>query len=188
MTTDEFVQKLNAKIQAIEKEDKPLQIAVRSIMALQSKRIFLEGKNSSEGNIGEYSKKNIYVSDTIRQEARIPKFPLKGKNGKEAFKNGNKHKSGYFENYLGFKTSIGRNKRIKTVDLFLSGDLHNNWANSEVVGKANAIRVNQHNYTVLLSEKNQNKAKRYGRVFNLSANEKSKFLLVIQSELAKALR
>jgi len=185
MTTDEFIKKLNKQAAGIEKFNKPLNEAVKSIMSLQSKRIFLEGKNSDEAIIGNYGDKEIYVNPTKPNKWS---FPTKGKEGKDTFKNGNKHKTGYFKNYIGFKTTVGRNRKLKTVDLFLTGQLHRQWANSEVVGKAQAIRINQHNYITQLSDENQNKVERYGRVFNLSVREKGMFLAVIQDELFKALK
>lgn len=186
MTTDEFIRKQNDKIAQIEKTNKPLEIAVRSMMSIQSKRIFLQGQNANNGIIGSYSAKEIYVSPKANKG--LPNFPLKGKLGKADFKNGNKHKSGYFKNYLDFKTTIGRNQRIKTVDLFLTGQLSRNWANSESLSNAQATRVTQHNYIITLTEKNAVKTERYGNVFGLSIKERQKFLEVIQFELTKALK
>lgn len=186
MTTDQFIAKMNKKIEAIEKFDKPLELAVRSVMSLQSKRIFLEGKNSDEGLIGQYGNKEIYVSPNAYPT--LKKFPLKGKAGKTTFKDGSPHKTGYFPDYLSFKKAVGKNKKISSVDLFLTGELHRDWANSEVVGKADATKVNQHNYIVTLSEENQNKVERYGRVFNLSLRERGMFLKTVQFELGKAMR
>ena len=185
MTTDDFIKKMDKQIAEIEKTNVPLSRAVGAIMSLQSKRIFLEGKNTDEAIIGRYGDKELYVNP---EKPNKWKFPTKGKTGKDTFNNGNKHKTGYFKNYLGFKTTIGRNAKLKTVDLFLTGTLHRQWANSLVVGKAQAIRVNQHNYISQLSDENLNKVERYGRVFNLSVKEKQAFLFIIQKELAKALQ
>lgn len=184
MTTNEFITKLNKQMAEIEKTNKPLATAVGSIMSLQSKRIFLEGKNSDEAIIGNYGDKEIYVNP---QKPNKWSFATKGKTGSDTFKNGNKHKTGYFKNYLTFKTTLGRNRKLKTVDLFLTGSLHRQWANSLVVGKAQAVRINQHNYITQLSDENQAKVERYGRVFNLSVKEKAMFLAIIQTELGKAL-
>ena len=182
MTTDQFIAKLNNQIEAIVKLDKPLEIAVRSMMAIQSKRIFLNGLNSDGNVIGQYVKKPIYIS-----LAGSPKsFTPKGKPG--ANKKIKDRKTGYFENYLAYKTTIGRNARVKTVDLFLSGELHKDWANSEALVKPEATKINQHNYVVSLSENNQNKVDRYGKVFNLSVKERAVFLDLVQIELAKALK
>ncbi len=185
MSTDDFINKMNKNIAKIEKENKPLELAVRSVMSLQSKRIFLEGKNSSEAIIGNYGDKEIYVNP---QKPNKWNFATKGKSGSDTFKNGNKHKTGYFDNYLTFKKKVGRNKRVKSVDLFLTGGLHRNWANSDRVGDAKAVKVNQHNYITTLDDENQKKVERYGKVFNLSLRERGKFLAIIQFELGKALR
>lgn len=186
MTTDEFIKKHDAKIKEIIKTNKPLAIAVKSIMSVQAKRIFLQGLNASEGIIGEYSDKEIYVSPNANKG--LPAFPLKGKNGDTKFANGSSHKAGYFKNYLAFKTAIGRNQRIKTVDLFLTGSLLRNWANAEALTGAQAKKINSNNYIVSLKEENMVKASRYGNVFRLSKKEKDTFLKVIQFELSKALQ
>jgi len=55
MTTEEFLRQQDAKFRAIIEKNIPLQITVRSIMALQSRRIFLEGKNTSGSLIGNSS-------------------------------------------------------------------------------------------------------------------------------------
>lgn len=183
MTTDDFNKKLEAKIALIEKENKPLLLAVKSITAIQAKRIFLDGKNANESPIGTYKNREYYINP-----ANSPKkFPTKGKTGSSKFKNGQPHKTGYFKNFLAFKQAIGRNQRIKTVDLFLSGSLLRNWANAEILAKANARRITQHNYIVALSQINAAKAAGYGNVFGVSKKEKDQFLNVLQVELKKAL-
>lgn len=182
MKTADFIAKLNRQIESIIKLDKPLEIAVRSMMAIQSKRIFLNGLNSNESVIGQYVKKPVYISLKDSPKSFIPK----GKPG--ANKKIKDRKTGYFESYLAYKTTIGRNARVKTVDLFLSGALHRDWANSESFAKQEATKINQHNYVVSLSENNANKVDRYGKVFNLSAKERVIFLDLVQKELSKALK
>lgn len=186
MTTDEWIKKQDAKVKEIIKTNKPLEIAVRSIMSLQSKRIFLQGLNASEATIGTYEDKEIYVSPNANKG--LPAFPLKGKNGSTKFANGKDHKTGYFKDWLSFKKTIGRNKRIQTVDLFLTGALQRNWANAEALDAAKAKKINSNNYIVSLREENMVKAARYGNVFGISKKEKESFLKVIQFELTKALQ
>ena len=191
MTTDDFIKKMDKQIAEIEKTNIPLSRAVGAIMSLQSKRIFLEGKNTDEAIIGSYKGGEIYIDPiAIQKNATKPlkKFILYGKDGSRTLKNGEERKTGYFKSYLDFKIKIGLNRRRKTVDLFLTGTLHQQWANSLQVGKAQAIRINQHNYITQLSDENLNKVERYGRVFNLSVKEKQAFLFIIQKELAKALQ
>lgn len=188
MTTDEFIKQQNLKWQAIVEKNIPLQLAVRSVMAMQSKRIFLEGKNSKGGIIGTYKSSPLYVSEKYRNKTNLPKFPLKGKYGQTKFKNGNYHKSGYFENYLTFKRAVKLNKRVGTVDLFLTGTLHRHWANSDVVGKAEAKKVNANHYYVSISDADSKKIIRYENVFNLSLQEKQIFYKVLNGEIKKALQ
>lgn len=190
MTTDDFISKLNEKIKLIEDFDKPLELAVRSTMALQSERIFFNGKNTEGSIIDKYVQKGIYISQKITKDlgiAAIPE-PLKGKTGESKFKNGKPHKTGYFENFLGFKKAVGKGEKMSTVDLFLSGKLHRDWANAEMEQPAQATKVSQHNYIVSISEENHNKVERYGRVFNLSISERLAFLKVIKFELLNVLR
>lgn len=184
MTTNEFNKKLEEKIQLIEKENKPLLLAVKSVTALQSKRIFLDSQNVSNAPIGDYKNREYYVNPKNSPK----KFPTKGKSGETKFKNGQAHRTGYFTNWLALKKTIGRNQRVNTVDLFYTGALSRNWANAEILSKASAIRVNQHNYIVSLTEANKAKVSRYGNVFGLSKNEKDVFLKTVQFELKKSLQ
>lgn len=183
MTIDEFNKKLEEKIKLIEKENKPLLLAVKSITALQSKRIFLDGKNAAEAPIGEYKNREYWINPKNSPK----KFTPKGKDGKTKFKNGEPHKTGYFTNWLAHKEAIGRNKRVKTVDLLYTGELSRNWANAEILSKAAATKITQHNYIVSLTQKNKDKTERYGNVLGLSKKEKDIFLKVVQFELKKAL-
>jgi len=193
---------MNNQIESIIKLDKPLEISVRSMMAIQSKRIFLNGKNSDGGNIGDYSTNPVYISLEDSPKSFTPKGKPGGKKDKNALvsdirtrttkkvkvkANGSERKTGYFESYLSYKVAIGRNAKVKTVDLFLSGELHRDWANSESFTKQEATKINQHNYVVSLSENNANKVDRYGKVFNLSVKERTIFLDLVQKELIKAL-
>jgi len=188
VTTNEYIAKLQRQIDAINQFDIPLQKGVRNVMALQSKRIFLDAKNSTGGIIGAYGTEPLYFSEKTRLKTPLRKFPLKGKNGETKFKNGKLHKSGYFPNYLSFKKAVGRNQRVGTVDLYLTGELHRHWANGESFSKAEAIKVNQHNYIVAISEKDVKKVARYNNVFNLSLSERKIFLTTVQNELFKALK
>lgn len=184
MTTNEYISKLNKKIEDIVKFDKPLLLAVKSVMAVQAQRIFIKGKNANDANIGEYKNKELYVNPN-----RSPKkFPAKGKYGKTKFENGLPHKTGYFVNYLAYKQKIGRNKIIKSVDLFLFGETQKDWSNSEVLKNAKAVKYSPHLYTVELRKHNLDKTDRYGNVFGLTKNERKLFIDVLNEEFKKALR
>jgi hypothetical protein len=178
MTTDEFNRDLQKKIDAIVKEDKPLIIAVKSVSALQSKRIFIDAKNRTGGNIGEYKNREYYISPS-----KSPKsFQTKGKSGKTKKKNGEPYKTGYFANFLDYKKEIGRNKNSNSVDLLLSGELNRGWSNG-------LVRKTAHNYVITLSDFNYDKVERYdvNDVFGLSKYEKDTMIKVLNAELLKAL-
>jgi hypothetical protein len=185
MTQKQYSEKLQKQIEELERSNKPLEVAVRSMMAVQSKRIFIDGRNASGDYIGVYKKEPVYISPNSNKG--LPKFPLKGKGGSTKFKNGNTHKTGYFESFLDFKKKVGRSKKIQTVDLFLTGALQKNWANAETLSQAKAQKINPSHYRVAITDQNYKKAERYGNVFGLSKEEKSKFYQVIQFELKKAL-
>lgn len=186
MSIDEFNKKLDAKILAIQTQNKPLEIAVRSVMTVQASRIFIDAKKVDGSNIGEYVKKPVYISHNANKS--LPKFPLKGKSGDTKFKNGKEHKTGYFENFLEFKKEIGRNKKVQTVDLFLTGDLQRNWANAENLKDAKPNKISNDHYNITLKDENYVKTLRYGNVFGISPAEKEAFLKVAQYEFRKALQ
>lgn len=186
-TLAQYTKELEAKIAALEKNDKPLEIATRSVMALQARRIFIQGKASDNSSIGKYSTKDIYISPSNSPK----KFPLKGKDGKTKFKNGNLHKTGYFKGYEGFRKAIGR--PTSPVNLTLSGELLKNFSNANSTGEARPVKINQHYYVVRLRENNFKKVtgneEHFGkRIFNLSRSEKDKFKEIITKELARALQ
>jgi len=184
MTTKEFSEKLDKQIAEIVKNDIPLMIGVKSVMSLQSKRIWLDAKNKSGSAIGSYVDKEIYINPKNSPK----KFPTKGKYGETKFANGDKHKTGYFFNYLEYKKKIGKNKNANTVNLQLWGELSRNWANGKIT-QAKANKSTAHKYYVSLLEHNYNKVERYGvqEVFGLSKFEKETFYKIVNAELFKAL-
>lgn len=186
MTTEEFNKDLDKKIADLVKFDKPLLFGVKTVMALQSNRIFLDAKDKNGGNIGDYKSEDIYINPKNSPK----KFTPKGKDGNTKKKNGEPYKTGYFANYLEYKKTIGENKRVNTVNLVLFGELSRDWANAEDVKDAEAKKVNAHEYIVDLKKFNKDKVVRYGvdTVFGLSKSEKDTLLKVINFELFKALK
>ncbi len=187
MTTDEFNKDLDKKIADLVKFDKPLLFGVKTVMALQSKRVFLDAKNKNGVDIGDYSPNEIRVNP---KDAPNGKVKVGGKDGKTKKKNGEPYKTGYFANYLEYKKTIGENKRVNTVNLVLFGELSRDWANAEAIKDAEAKKINAHEYIVDLKKFNKDKVERYGvdTVFGLSKSEKDTLLKVINFELFKALK
>lgn len=204
MTTDEFIKQQQEKLNAIIKTNKPLLFAVRSVMALQSNRIFFKGLNKIGAVIGTYKGGELYVTLATSPKA----FTTKGKpndSGKspkdtnatnistrkkvKIKSSGTERKTGYFPNYLTYKKTIGKNKTVQSVDLKLSNELNRSWANGKV-GRPEATKINVHQYNVQISENNANKVERYGlnEVFGLSKFEKSEFFRILQLELTQAIK
>jgi hypothetical protein len=184
MTTEQFIAKQQAKIAELVKANKPLALAVKSVMALQSDRIFLKGKNKFGAPIGTYENNEVRINPNKSPK----KFTPKGKEGNTTKKNGEPYKTGYFSNWLSYKKAIGKNKNVSTVDLFWTGELLRNWANagtdSNALKQPNAVKIDANTYQVGLSEHNANKVKRYGLndVFGINKFEKDMFLKAFQFE------
>jgi hypothetical protein len=83
-------------------------LAVYETLRMADKRIFDNGKDGNNNDIGTYSPKPLYVSLT---SAHTRKKPTPG--GKDSknrlFKNGKPRRSGYFANYTAFKSDQGIN-------------------------------------------------------------------------------
>lgn len=184
-TTNDFIKSVDKKLADLIKYNKPLLLAVKSVTAIQSERIFLQGKNKSGNDIGDYSPNEVHINPK-----NSPKnFTPRGRNGKTKKKNGEPYKTGYFANYLEFKKTIGRNKNTNTVDLILFGELSRDWANAKTVAKAEPKKISVNEYVIDLMDINVKKVERYGAsdVFGLSKDEKEKFYSTLRFELKKAL-
>lgn len=207
MTTNEWIAKNNRKLQELLRNDKPLFLAVASVMAEQSNRIFLKGLNTAGGLIGEYVKKPVRISREWVESLQLPGTSVvyQGKNGdtkhtnsrknnkdgKGGWNEGDEYKTGYFPGgFLEFKESIGRNKDIKSVDLYLTGTLHGHWANNPggVRSIANARKLTAHKYYVSITNDDADKVERYGNVFGVNAKELKLFRDVAQYELVNLMK
>lgn len=184
-TTNDLIKNIDKKIAELVKYNKPLLLAVKSVTALQSQRIFIDGKNKSGSEIGDYSPNEVRINPKDSPK----NFTPRGKNGKTKKENGEPYKTGYFANYLEFKKTIGRNKNTNTVDLQLFGELSRDWANANTIAKAQPTKVSVNEYIIDLKAINVKKVERYGvnQVFGLSKSEKDKFYSTLQYELKKAL-
>lgn len=194
MTTEQFIQKQNERIAEIVKNNRPLMKAVYSIVGDQAIRIFQDGKNSNDAKIGSYNSSNpLYVNTSKR--APIKNAP-KGKTGQSKFKNGNTHKSTYYNSYKDFRSKQKRESGF--VNLRLTNELQSGFSNVKIstsstsVPEARPIKVNAHHYKLEVKDNNVKKVirleKKYGKIFNLTKKERAKFIQALQSELARAMR
>lgn len=194
MTTDQYIAKLQGKIKELQTNNKPFAIAVNSTMALQSHRIFIDGKKSDGSNIGQYDTKHpLYVNPTKAPRGtgdKVKKIeglnPPKGKHGDTVFKNGKKHKSTYLNNYKEFRNRMG--KRIDRVDLTLTSDLQFDFRNAKKGVKPTKINTNEY-HTVLKRPLNPKKVEgletKYGVFTMLTTGERENFYKVVDFELRK---
>src|SRR6478736_5963469 len=103
MTTNEYISKLNSKIAKF-KTGLSIGIAAQDTHVKMVERIFEEGKTAD----GEQKQYNDSTPLYVNPNNSPKKFPTKGKDGKAKFKNGEKHKTGYFDSYKAYRDKIGR--------------------------------------------------------------------------------
>jgi hypothetical protein len=176
MSTDEYIKKLRSKLSDLLRDNKPLASAVASAHADQMVRIFEDGKDSSDGKIGEYdSSTPIYVDPKTSPRS----FQAKGKTGESQFKNGKSHKTGYFSSYKAYRAGQGR--QTSFVDLKLFGQLQRDMSNSLTRINPNIWVTGTKNKTN--SKKAEGAEKKYGKIFNLTKKEKEVFKETLRDEL-----
>lgn len=208
MSTEEFIAKQRKVFQQIIEKDIPLEIAARSTAALQSVRIFVEGKNSQGSLIGHGAyndNKPLYVNPktspgrkfapagkpfefgktkggkikTVRSESRIVKGVSKP------------HVTRWFPSYKAYRQTIGRN--TTKVDLFLSGDLKSDFSNSSANPNSpgKPIKSNNHEYLSgfkrdINAKKAEGIEKKYNDpIFSLTAEEKKNFFNIATKEFTR---
>ena len=120
----------------------------------------------------------------------------KGKLGKSEFKNGKQHKTTYYNSYKDFRSKQKRESGF--VNLRLTNELQSDFSNVKIstsstsVPAARPIKVNAHHYKLEVKDNNVKKVirleKKYGKIFNLTKKERAKFIQILQSELAQAMR
>ncbi len=207
MTIDEFVIKTTKLRDEILNNDPPLKLASYSVLALQSKRIFSDGKNAS-GSTNSYNDSDpLYVNpDTSPGK----KFKPQGKPKKEGEKGATKktanikfggrgfsrgkaskietdRKTRWFKSYKDYRSTIGFQSGF--VNLQLSGELKSDFENPQ--GKEpTPTKVDVHEYIIQLNKDiNQKKVEKfnekYDNVFGLSKFEIEKFYEIATKEFIR---
>ena len=140
-----------------------VEIAARTSMVEQVKRIFDKGGNSAGGQIGSYNTKDeLWIDDS-----KLPSTPTHvGKTGKTI-------KTSYYPSYKAMRAQQGRKTNV--VNLTLFGRLRSEYSNSPV-GAANPTKISKLVYVSKLQTK-ENKSKKagmedkYGEIFDLTTKE-----------------
>lgn len=177
MNFEQYTQKLNQRIAEI-RGGRAVRIAAFDTTAEYGQRIFERGKNSAGGEIGQYSKKELWAS--AKNSPRKPNE--KGKTGKDI--SGGYYKDGYFE----YKGDMGRENA--SVNLVLFGELKSDVYNGQT--KAEPTKVSETHYQIDVKNevnalKIEGQEKRFGVIFNLTQEEKQHFIDVANFETMKIL-
>jgi len=177
-TIDGYNNKLKKQLATLA-SGKLVEIAARTSMVEQVKRIFDKGKNSLGGRIGSYDNKNeLWVADD-----KLPSTPTHiGKTGK-------KIKTSYYSSYKAMRSQQGRKTSVVNFTLF--GRLRTDYSNA-MVGGPTPIKISNLLYVTTLSQK-ENQIKRdgledkYGKVFDLTKSEEQTFVKELDFQFQKLL-
>lgn len=208
MTIEEFVVSLKTVRDLILKDDPPLKLASYSVLALQSKRIFTDGK-SPNGKQFQYNNSNeiyVYPEDSPKNFVPAGK-PKSGKKqgatkklsnikfGGRGFSKGKKtkietdRKTKWFSSYQAYKAFVGRPSGGSFVSFENIGELKSDFENPQA-GKPEPTKIDAHEYQVKLKKdinrlKVDNFNNRYDDMFKLSESEKEAFIKVAREEFIR---
>jgi hypothetical protein len=180
MSTQEYITKLRERVNILQNGN-AIGIAAQDTHVQMVERIFEQGKNAQDSEIGSYDPSNpLYVNPKNAPK----KFPTKGKDGDSKFENGEPHKTGYFESYKAYRQAVGR--QTGSVDLVLFGNLQSDFGKAVVRKEGTSwastvTRVESRNKIAGIEGK-------YGNVFRLTPNERDNFKQVLASETYEILK
>jgi len=179
------IKALDARLAYI-KSGKPMETAVRSVMAQMVVRIFEDGIKSDGSPIGQYNDSDeLYVDPDTLPKTIAPR----GKPGKE--RNVANRKTTYFKSYKALRSEVGRESG--KVNIRLTNDLQSDWSNASVGDgiasnpKPKVISPTEY-HIVLKRDNNADKRKglesRYGDIFRLTKEEETFYFDQIRKEIA----
>lgn len=201
MTEEEIIAKQKKMFQDIIEKDIPLQRAVRDTLQKQVTRIFIDGKNSAGGNIGQYdTTRSLYVNPDLAPSKFKPqgknedkplttKVQRKNKKGKVVTSRVSiksdftERKTKFFPHYKAFREEV--NRPTDKVNLDLTSDLRFDFSNS--TGSVNPVQVNTHEYQVGFkrphnAKKAEGHEDKYGKVYHNTDAEVQNFFTVSAKE------
>jgi hypothetical protein len=194
MTPTEFAIEIRRKIEALRRNNRPLNVAAASTHTKMTKRIFVDGKARNESSIGSYSIKDIWINPNKTATRNKKGFsPLKGKNGDTEFKTNptRQRKTSYFKGWKDFRSVQGLQTAV--VDLNYTGDMFKDFAKSNLPFLDQVVQLNLNEYaSTFTREINTKKAKGNEEhfrksIFELSNSEKDNFYRILELELKQAL-
>lgn len=180
MTPTQNAEKLGRQLNELVTFNRPFALGVTAAHSMMTERIFTFGQDSSNGSIGNYSTKGIYINPKKAAVRNSKGFTGEGKTGKSKFEDGRSHVSTYFEGWKGFRSEQGL--ETDKVNLNYVGDLKLDFERP-----AKKIDVNL--YEVTLDRDINNKKARgnedhFGKViFTPSQREVNELLRVTEIQL-----
>lgn len=199
MTVKEYLNAQKKKLTDFKRFTVPFALEVRSTVAIQTDRIFNKGLLSSGDKIGKYNTTEpLYVNP---KTSAGKKFTPEGKPIEVVVKKkikklrsfnktlqidkttGRKtiladRKTKWFPSYAEYRKTIGR--QIAFVDLRLSGDFFQDFANSKTTQAAKPVKISDTQYNVELkrdinTKKLEGLTDKYGKFANLTKKERADF-------------
>lgn len=172
LTPKQFIASLRQKVDALKKDNKPLQIAAQTVHALRVNRIFHLGLNADGGQIGTYSTSpEVWIENDYHRRG--------GNNGG---KTGRAEKTSWYQSYAAFKRNqgFGSNVVLRQTNRLQSDFANKKIAvNSDGVPQSKPIKVNVNRYIERITSENEGKLlgaeKRYGNIFDFTTDEIQKF-------------
>lgn len=197
LTARQWIQKLEAKLKALEQRNVPLEIAVRTTTAEQAVRIFQNGQNSSGRRIGSYSTRPRVISPRFAPRS-FKADTFQPFNRAQRARTGKKGYYGKFfaQGYKQFRSEQGREAGF--INLRLTNDLQSDFANvgmsknTTSVASPRPIKVSTHIYKTSLKRqqnvlKREGLENRFGPIFRLTRKERDTFVRIAAFELRKIL-
>ena len=201
MTPSEFAIEIRRKIEAIRRDNTPLNKAAADTHSRMTERIFVQGKDSSGGQIGNYSTKDIWINPEPENGNFAPRNsggfnPLRGKNGNTEFKTnpGRVRKTSYFKGWKGFRAA--QNLQTSKVDLNYTGELFKDFGKEDKAAELkNVVKLSTDTFAATIENTEENNSvkafgaeKRFGKkIFKLTAEEERLFYETLEKELKQAL-
>lgn len=186
LTPIEYANKLRSQLLELQQTNKPLLLAATSTTSDMASRIFIEGKGTDGGKIGNYNDTKImYLNPDDPNVFGRSKIGEPGK-----FKNGNNRKTVKLT-YKGYKSKLGKPQGGAFVNLELSGDMKSDFTNNAPLGDSRILeKISANEYLVrwkapINAEKAEGNEKRFKQIFKLTAGEKKLFFDVAEFELRK---
>lgn len=179
LSPKQFVRELEKRSKLL-KKNLPLQIAAQTAHALRVKRIFHDGLDSSNSQIGSYATSpEVWIENDYHRRGKS--------NGG---KTGRAQKTSYYKSYAAFKRSQGFGSNIV---LRQTNRLQSDFANRQIspnsdgLPNSKPIKVNANRYIERITSENVDKIKGREHVFNFSNEEKKVFNQVFNETAIKIL-